>query len=203
MGVRAIPTTYKGVTFASKLEANWCKTLDSWNVVWTFEPEGVYLPNGRGYLSDLYLPRLKTWVEVKGPHDARIDKPAKLSTMVRHAPGCSSGRSDAILDRPPTVAPASCPCGYGPDFPYMLVVVARPATAGKASFEPVHGASDSTRIVVMDCTVCGQRSFTDLGGIPLCRRCRQDASGSTCHATGRLPFLTVNVPRGAKTRARR
>lgn len=197
--ITAIPTTYKGVTFASRLEADWVKNLDEMRIVWQYEPEGVRLPDGQRYLSDLFLPRINCWLEPKGPHNHRIDKPAALADALLHAPGCEFGNPEVAFNRPAGIAEASCPCGYGPDFPYMLVVVGRPATNGKMTFEATIGRSGKTaRIAIMDCDICKQKSFTDLNGAPICRRCRQNASGSACYPSKSLPFVRVAVPVGAR-----
>src|SRR5262245_10502329 len=90
--IRSIKTTYRGVLFASTLEADWAKTLDAMRIVWEYEPEGVTLPDGQRYRCDFYLPRIRTWLEVKGPHDQRLDKAGVLADAVAHAPGCDTGR---------------------------------------------------------------------------------------------------------------
>jgi len=65
--IRAIPTTYAGQAFRSKLEARWAMNLDRWGIAWTYEPEGYQLPSGDWYLPDFWLPGINTWLEVKGP----------------------------------------------------------------------------------------------------------------------------------------
>lgn len=197
-GVRAIKTTYRGVLFQSTLEADWAKTLDGpdFGMVWQNEPEGLKLPDGQNYRPDLYLPRLRTWVEVKGPHDQRIDKPALLAAACLHAPGCEAGAPVRVLRRPDGLAGASCACGFGPGFPFENVVVARPATGARATWEAPHGVD--ALVVVMVCRCCGQRSFTDAHGLPLCRRCHSDATGSPLYRSGALPFRRVEPPRGRR-----
>lgn len=61
-----IPTTYHGITFRSKLEAQWAFALDRLQVPWEYEPEARRTSRG-GYLPDFFLPRMKggTWLEVK------------------------------------------------------------------------------------------------------------------------------------------
>lgn len=202
--IRSIKTPYAGVVFQSTLEADWAKTLSKMNppIRWMYEPEGLRLPDGQNYRCDMFLPRLNTWLEVKGPHDQRIDKPGLLAEAVLHAPGCELGRPTQTLTRPDSVPPASCPCGYGPDFPFQNVVVGRPATNGKLTFEPPHGllAAD-TLLVVLTCPVCRQNQFTDANGVPLCRRCHQVATGGKAFRSGQLPFQRVEPPRGRRRRA--
>ena len=202
--IRSIPTTYKGVRFASTLEADWAKTLDALRIRWEYEPEGVRLPDGQNYRCDMYLPHLRTWLEVKGPHDQRLDKPAALASALVHAPGCSDGDPAEVFARPQTSPAAVCPCGHGEDFPYNNVVIGRPAASGKLSFEPVHGpAGAGVLMVLLTCPVCAQRSFIDHHGAPICRRCKRDATGGSAYLSGRLPFHRVEPPRGRRRGSRR
>ena len=175
MAVRAIKTRYRGVLFMSTLEADWAKTLDGWNVAWSYEPQGVVLPDGENYRPDMLLPRLHTWLEVKGPHNERIRKPEMLADACLHAPGCKQGRTpgEELLHRPDGVAAASCQCGWGSDMPWMLVVIGRPNQAGRATWEAPPGRYKAMRPVVVDCPVCRQRSWHLLGGAAICRRCHQ------------------------------
>ena len=75
--LKAIPTTYKGITFRSKLEAKWAVVFDELGVKWRYEAEGYELPSGNRYLPDFLLECYGTrgdydcepfdlWVEVKG-----------------------------------------------------------------------------------------------------------------------------------------
>lgn len=70
----AIPTEYRGVRFRSMLESAWARTLDHYEIAWEYEPETVELEAGKRYVPDLWLPDLKTWIEVKGPHMLRVAK---------------------------------------------------------------------------------------------------------------------------------
>lgn len=54
--MKAIPTTYRGVQFRSRLEARWAQFMDRIGVVWEYEPEGVQLKDGTRYLPDFWLP---------------------------------------------------------------------------------------------------------------------------------------------------
>ncbi len=65
MKIKAIPTTYNGVNFRSKLEASWAMWLDEQKIVWSYEPEGFDI-GGVWYLPDFYLPEINTIIEVKG-----------------------------------------------------------------------------------------------------------------------------------------
>jgi hypothetical protein len=63
----AIPTTYRGCRFRSRLEARWAVLFDQLGIGWLYEPEG-YVINGRRYLPDFLL-ECGTWVEVKGDEE--------------------------------------------------------------------------------------------------------------------------------------
>ena len=108
-----IPVTYSGVRFRSTLEADWAATLDSLNIEWQYEPEGVQLPSGDRYRPDFYLPRIATWLEVKGPGGERLGKARELAEAVLHSPKCTGHSEDGANDDG---------CGHWWD-PYQLVVV--------------------------------------------------------------------------------
>ncbi len=181
MVIRAIKTKYSGILFASTLEADWAKTLDHWGIVWSYEPEGLKLPSGQNYRCDFYLPRLRTWFEVKGEHNQRVFKPAELAAAEVHDTSCDT-----------TV------CGHSLVNPYRNVIVARSAISGKAVFEFPRGIPG--KAVLLVCDVCGQRSFTNANGPAVCRRCRQDCSGSSMYLPGSLKFQQVAHGGGARRR---
>lgn len=64
--IQAIPTIYKGYRFRSRLEARWAVFLDKMEIDWIHELEGASLPSS-GYLCDLHLTRMRTYIEVKAP----------------------------------------------------------------------------------------------------------------------------------------
>ena len=171
---------------------------------WSYEPEGVTLPDGENYLPDLLLPHLNTWVEVKGPHNQRIQKPELLAHACLHAPGCQQGQPVSILARPDGASAAGCACGWGDDAPWMLVVIARPNNAGRAVFETPHNCYQDRRLAVVQCQVCGQRSWHLVGGVPVCRRCHQLLSDPIIGwASGQLGFVKIEPPRGGGHTRRR
>lgn len=79
--IKAIETNYKGYKFRSRLEARWAVFFDTAGIAWEYEPEGYVLSDGRKYLPDFYLPRQKTYVEVKGvsPSDDVWEKLERFS----------------------------------------------------------------------------------------------------------------------------
>lgn len=71
--VRAIPTTYSGERFRSRLEARYAMAFDRLGLRWAYETEGLDL-GGVWYLPDFWLPDIRTFFEVKGPLRDRLDK---------------------------------------------------------------------------------------------------------------------------------
>lgn len=63
--MKPIETVYQGYRFRSRLEARWAVFFDSLGIEWRYEVER-YGNEQYTYLPDFYLPRTKTWVEVKG-----------------------------------------------------------------------------------------------------------------------------------------
>jgi hypothetical protein len=85
--VLAHPTTHRGVRMRSQLEARWAGVLDAAGIAWEYEPHVVNLGSSRGrwiggYLPDFWLPEIRTWIEVKGPHMARIEKTRALARQL-------------------------------------------------------------------------------------------------------------------------
>jgi hypothetical protein len=76
--IKAIETRYAGCHFRSRLEARWAVFFDALNIEWQYEPEAFSFTTNvplddtdttwqeLNYLPDFYLPKSKTWVEVKG-----------------------------------------------------------------------------------------------------------------------------------------
>jgi ribosomal protein L32 len=64
--IKALRTEYRGISFRSKLEAQWAKFHDSVAVRWDYEPETFEFSDGTLYMPDFFLPDSKQWFEVKG-----------------------------------------------------------------------------------------------------------------------------------------
>lgn len=84
--VAPVPKWYAGVRFASTLEADWAATFDAYGIAWSYEPIAVRLSNGECYRCDFWLPGQRVWAEVKGPHNLRVSKPARLSVDIGSDP---------------------------------------------------------------------------------------------------------------------
>lgn len=80
--MEAIPTTYNGIEFRSKLEAKYAEHLDGAGIRYVYEVEGYKLPPDTWYLPDFFLPDLNWFLEVKGPHREREEKPFELAKAI-------------------------------------------------------------------------------------------------------------------------
>lgn len=81
--VHAKPTVYRGVRMRSQLESRWAGVLDAAGIVWEYEPTLVPLRGGDNlYRPDFWLPELRTWIEVKGPHMQRLWKTRELAQLL-------------------------------------------------------------------------------------------------------------------------
>jgi hypothetical protein len=79
--IAAIETHYHGYRFRSRLEARWAVFFDAAGIEYVYEPEG-YVLGGRSYLPDFWLPRLRTFVEVKPTMAAAAGTKPLLQTLV-------------------------------------------------------------------------------------------------------------------------
>ena len=61
-----IPTFYNGITYRSKLEAQFAYMLDKLDIAFEYEPKEFSLCNGVGYMPDFHLTNEDIWLEVKG-----------------------------------------------------------------------------------------------------------------------------------------
>ena len=80
--IKPIETNYKGCRFRSRLEARWAVFFDSIGIEWEYEPEGFELPDGTRYLPDFYLPRSKTYAEVKPPKAGCVQEIERAARFV-------------------------------------------------------------------------------------------------------------------------
>lgn len=66
MEIKPIETHYNGYRFRSRLEARWAVFFDAAGIKYEYEPEGFVIESyGVAYLPDFFLPRFKTYVEIK------------------------------------------------------------------------------------------------------------------------------------------
>jgi len=93
----AVPlnTNYDGFNFRSRLEARWWIFLKTLNIEAWYEPEGFKLKSGQMYLPDFYLPKIRTWAEVK-PVQMTTPEVLKADDLAH-----DSGRPVLALEGPP------------------------------------------------------------------------------------------------------
>lgn len=115
--MKPIPTRYRGVTFRSRLEASYAKHFDDRQLPWMYEPEGFELSDGTRYLPDFWLPTVRAWGEVKGPHGERLDKLERFSADL----WAESGATDAYDIRSPMVLKFNPPKPPDDLFPWWTV----------------------------------------------------------------------------------
>lgn len=95
--IKAVPTTYGGVVFRSRLEARYAVLMDAVKINWTYEPERIQLPGGGTYLPD-FVTAAGAYIEVKGAEE-NLDKPylIRAASVLGHLsvlgpiPSCRSG----------------------------------------------------------------------------------------------------------------
>lgn len=80
--VKALPTSYAGVEFRSRLEARTAMLLDQHQLDWHYEAEGFELSDGTRYLPDFWLPRIRTYIEVKGQNVPGVEKAERFAAEV-------------------------------------------------------------------------------------------------------------------------
>ena len=86
MTFQAIPTSYAGMDFRSRLEADYATTFDGISLPWQYEPEGFQLSDGTWYSPDFYLPSARAWL-VKGDHEEGINKVEQFAADLWEAAG--------------------------------------------------------------------------------------------------------------------
>ena len=107
--LQAIPTTYTGHRFRSRLEARWAVFFDTLGVKWEYEREGYDLGEAGWYLPDFWLPKYHLFVEVKGGEISVRDSQCQAAL---HA---ASGSTTVIVGNIP--APDSPDTGQRFDYP--------------------------------------------------------------------------------------
>lgn len=153
--ITAVPTTYDGIEFRSRLESEWAKTLDLNGIFWTYEPVEITLPSGTTYIPDFWLPDLGTWIEVKGPGIPRVEKAYELAQeRACHCPAnCTCPRSGGelvLIGREP-----------------LRDTGARRTRHGYANWETAHGAS----AYFTACASCNARQWVRISRSLPCRAC--------------------------------
>lgn len=81
--MKAIPTTYAGTKFRSRVEARWAIFFDCAGILFVYEPDGYRLGN-EAYLPDFWLPGFNMFMEIKGQEPSE-EECAKCEKLTRAA----------------------------------------------------------------------------------------------------------------------
>ena len=130
--LKAIPTTYHGIEFRSKLEAKYAQAFDRLGIVWEYEGHGFRFDDGTCYCPDFYMPELDTYFEVKGFVDDDSKRKIQLLAMEckRVAIGLADGDVGLLVGYPP----GSMENDDGPNFYVDNAIPTRCNSCGKVYF---------------------------------------------------------------------
>jgi hypothetical protein len=183
--IDAIPTTYAGVTFRSRLEARWATFLDSHHITWQYEPETITLPSGAVYVPDLWLPELGTWIEVKGDGVPRVEKAIEFG----ETRACSC-ETDCACEWPggELVLIGQPPKRYDPRLDPKMRGVHYAATANAARRHGGHPAWATTTGRTAWLGVCPHCHLTGWLSSPRlqCRACRKRPTSGHLYISGEI-----------------
>lgn len=181
--IQAIPTTYAGVTFRSRLEADYAATFDRVELPWQYEPEGFKLSDGTWYSPDFYLPSAKAWCEVKGDHNERLTKVEQFATDLWNA----AGNPEYDSAEAPMVVTAHSPRTlWGYPTPNLVAI---------------RGNGKGASVAIAVCPNCRQTTIIQLWSA-LCRACGywhddpHEAWMNSVHDNFQLKFARVPRPAG-------
>lgn len=145
---KAIPTTYADTEFRSRLEARTAMLLDQHSIEWHYEAEGFELSDGTRYLPDFWLPRTRTYVEVKGQNVPGVEKARRFARDL-------AGDTYELTDT---------------DHPIVLIAtLERREHHDRLALVNALGAS----VFHIRCPVCRQRQWVNIG-VWTCRACAHD-----------------------------
>lgn len=94
--LKAIPTTYRGIEFRSKLEAKYAQAFDRLGIVWEYEGHGFAFDDGTWYCPDFYMPEIDTYFEVKGVMDEESER--KVNLLANEGKWVVVGHPDGSFD---------------------------------------------------------------------------------------------------------
>lgn len=93
--LKAIPTTYHGIEFRSKLEAKYARAFDRLGIMWEYEGHGFQFDDGTFYCPDFYMPELDTYFEVKGVMNH--DSARKIGALANEHGAVYVGKPDGAV----------------------------------------------------------------------------------------------------------
>lgn len=189
MTIEAIPTWYAGVTFRSRLEADWAATLDSLGIRWQYEPESINLPSGTVYIPDFWLPELGTWIEVKGTGVPRVEKAIELgeSRACRCEGDCTCewpGGQLVLVGHPPQPYNVFADPDYA-ESSWRFAVRRAWRRPGHPAWSSAHGRP----ALLARCNTCGRACWFTR---PWCRACDKRLAGTHAYQSGATELEFVN-----------
>ncbi len=194
MTIEAIPSWYAGITFRSKLEADWAATLDQHHIRWEYEPETIDLPSGATYIPDFWLPDHGIWIEVKGTGVPRVEKAIELGQVrACHCDGdCAChwpGGEFVLIGHPPIrFDPWTV---FDPEWDH------RPAWAIMRAAWNHHGhpnwSNTNKRTTwFATCGECRRGGWVGGGALVRCRACGSHMPGGHAYRPGDPALLFIN-----------
>lgn len=177
--VRALPMTYQGIQFRSRLEADWAYNLDLVTIPWEYEPEGFQLDDGTRYSPDFWLPTARAWLEVKGDHNRRIDKVQRFAAEL----WAESGAEFIWDQKAPMVLIGRSQSSAFPTLEIVQTIADQPTSPAPAV--PLH------------CGTCERWTITPVAG-RCCRCCGTVLDWSTAENLGRYNWRQLTRPGGGR-----
>ena len=186
--MKAIKTSYGGVTFRSRLEARWAHAFDKHEIVWEYEPEWFNFEldgTEYNYLPDFLLPDSALYVEVKGSHNERLDKALAFGTHLAREYDSKIKKSDKSSRNPEVT--------YQEDYLIQRAYQTSPQLI-------ICDDKGTLGLVILGWDVDEKKPITEIRediGVFTCHYCkkvtlRHDFTEPRCFACGQLVHYTIN-----------
>lgn len=192
--IEAIPTTYRGTTFRSRLEANWAASLDARGIIWEYEPKGIDLPSGATYIPDFWLPSLGTWIEVKGPGVPGIEKAVELGeTRTCRCTGrctCPWPGGELVLIGHPPIKYDAWAHHEDDELPLQILFARERRHRGFLNWSTAHGR----QTYFATCRICRSAGWFELRAPVGCRACRRPLIGAHAYRAQDKELEFLNAP---------
>lgn len=177
--IRPIPTTYKGIKFRSKLEAQWAKFFDHIGIEWLYEPEGFVLDNGLCYQPDFELKMVDSWCSKPVYFEVKADAYSLTKTDINKLFGFITCKTidpndDSYYVKQNIYVGDSTGCIY--DANSFLIDMLKAESEANSQEELEEGNSiaiDLSQQEICECPHCGSKFFdsyvfTDYSYCPKC-----------------------------------